>query len=174
MLCPPPPLYCNRKECKQSYIFHSGQVEANAPIIFFFFPRQMGKMKNWLNGKGRRNNQAFIFWWLVVAHLLLLPSVKVSYADGAEPAMRVPVVSGQLVAAAQLQLTGDSWVVKLRLDRSLSVPFLFRASGKSHSQAGSAGGERNIPPNVSLVPTVGKNIARGTTDPMLTPLLKLP
>ena len=61
-----------------------------------------------LNGKGRRNNQPAIFVWLVLAKLLLLPSVKVSYADGEEQAIIVVVVSRELVAAAQLQLTGES------------------------------------------------------------------
>ena len=77
-------------------------------IISSFLPRKMGNKDHRLTGKGRRNNQAAMFVWLVVAHHLLLPSVKVSYADGVELAIIVVVVSRELVAAAQLQLTGDS------------------------------------------------------------------
>ena len=47
-------------------------------------PRQMGKMKDWRNGNGRRNNQAAICYWNMLAHLFLLPIVKVSYRDGVE------------------------------------------------------------------------------------------
>ena len=96
------------KQSKQSYILQSDQhfsieMKTNSPIMTSFVPRKMGNL--WLNGKGRRNNQTPMFVWLVLAHLLLLPSVKVSYADGVEPAIVVVVVSRELVAAAQLQLT---------------------------------------------------------------------
>ena len=83
----------------------SWNIKAKAPVVIaVIVPGQMGKAKTWLNGKGRSNNQTAIFVWVVLAKLLLLPSVKVSYADGAEPTIRVQVVSRQLVAAAQLQL----------------------------------------------------------------------
>ena len=59
---------------------------------------------HWLSGKRRRNNQTATIVWLVQAHLLLLPSVKVSDADGGQHATIVLVVSRELVAAAQLQL----------------------------------------------------------------------
>ena len=91
----------------------SWNIKANSPVVRVFVPRQMGKPKTWLNGKGWSNNQTAIFVWLVVAKLLLLPSVKVSYADGEQLATRVPAVSRELVAAAQLQLTGGSRVVIL-------------------------------------------------------------
>ena len=101
-----------KEKSKQSYILQSDQhfsieMETNSPSILSFIPRKMGNHR--LNGKGRRNNQTPIIFWLVPAHLLLLPSVKVSYADGAELTIRV-IVSRELVAAAQLQLTGGSRV----------------------------------------------------------------
>ena len=77
-------------------------MKTNSPIIFCFIPRKMGNTI--LNGKRRRNNQAAAVAWLVVAQLLLLPSVKVSYADGKQQTIIIPVVSRELVAAAQLQL----------------------------------------------------------------------
>ena len=107
-------MYCMRKgnQSKQSFIFQSNQIEANAPTSARFIPRKMGKLKHWLNRNRRRNDQVFIFSWLVVAHLLLLPIVKVSHADGVEQATAIAGVPRQLVAAAQLQLA-DCWVVTL-------------------------------------------------------------
>ena len=82
----------------------SWNIEANTIITTLFISRQMGKTKDWLNGKRRRNNQAPIFWWLVHADLLPLLIVKVSHGDGLQLTSPVVEESGQLVAAVQLQL----------------------------------------------------------------------
>ena len=81
-------------------------MEGNAPIIFLFIPRQMGKMKHWLNGQRRCNDQAVRVWWLVLAHLLPFPIVKVSYGDGSEGASMIVAASWQVAAPVQLQLVG--------------------------------------------------------------------
>ena len=97
-----------RKRTLNPYTYieiESWNIKVNAPVFWSFIPRQM---KHWLNGNRRRNNQAAIIVWLVVAYLLLLPSFKVSYADREETASslfytRVParvVVSRHVAAAA--------------------------------------------------------------------------
>ena len=109
------PCFNRKGKWKQAILyFQSGTIELNAIITWRFVPRKMGNTNHWLDGKGRRNNQTEIFSWLVLAHLLLLPSVKVSDADGEQHATIVLVVSRELVAAAQLQLTGGSRVGILR------------------------------------------------------------
>ena len=81
------------------------EMKTNSPVI----PRNMGNTNHWLSRKRRRNHQAETIFWLMVAYLLLLPSVKIFYADWTERAIGVLVVARELMAAAQLQLV-ESYV----------------------------------------------------------------
>ena len=59
----------------------------------------------------------------MVAHHLPLPIVKVCHRDEEEPAIIVAAVSGQVAAAAQLQLA-DSQVAKLMSSFSPARPLV--------------------------------------------------